>query len=230
MGVLVDIVASQIGKQRIGYSAISITHPFDTSEPSIRAGSKVEVSSALYEFTADEAGTGWAGIADNTVAYMSLIPVGSAMSWEYDDTAPTWNDEKQGWYIGDNRVFGSVYKVSVAIWGVKILYIKGRDRLFTLEKDIGDWNMDVTAEVDLVLNCSYANIKRVNVYILNDTPNATYPLTHNVANDLWGYYYVELGPSGAQVDMFRITGKGFDGPSFNATSYNRGFVTFDYEA
>jgi hypothetical protein len=110
MGVQVTISASQIDKERLGYQAISLTHYSDTAEPSIAAGSKVEVGGALYEFTIDEAGTGWAGVAISTQAYMSLVPLGASISWVYTSVAPTWDTAKQGWYTGANRIFAKVYK------------------------------------------------------------------------------------------------------------------------
>jgi hypothetical protein len=83
---------------------------FDTSEPSIAAGSKVEIGGALYEFTGDEAGTGWAGIGVSNYVYMLLTPSGATVSWSYTTTAPTWDTAKQGWYTAANRVFGRLYK------------------------------------------------------------------------------------------------------------------------
>lgn len=110
MGTQVTIAASQVDKERLGYCAISLTHFDDTSEPSIAAGSKVEVGGALYEFTADETGTGWGGIGASNNAYFLLTPAGASISWSYTTTAPTWDTAKQGWYTGSNRVFGFLWK------------------------------------------------------------------------------------------------------------------------
>ncbi len=83
MGIQVTISASQIDAQRLGYHSISLTNFAigNTAEPSIAAGSKVEVSGALYMFAADEAGTGWAGLSASAIAYIKLVPVGAALSW-----------------------------------------------------------------------------------------------------------------------------------------------------
>jgi hypothetical protein len=110
MGVQVTTAASQIDKQRLGYQAISLTEYDTTAEPEIVAGSKVEVGGALYEFTVDEAGTGWGGIAVSTECYIALVPSGATVSWIYTTTAPTWNTEKQGWYSGANRYVFHLYK------------------------------------------------------------------------------------------------------------------------
>ena len=112
MGAQVTIAANCIDKQRLGYQAISLTHFTDTSEPSIAAGSKVEVGGALYEFAADETGTGWAGIGASNTVYLYLVPAGAAISWLYSTTAPTWDTAKQGWYNGNNRAIFQLFKDS----------------------------------------------------------------------------------------------------------------------
>lgn len=112
MGIQVTISANQIDKERLGYCAISMTHFTDTAEPSIAAGSKVEIGGALYEFTGDETGTGWGGVAVSNIAYFLLTPSGASVAWSYTTTAPTWDTAKQGWYTGANRVFGFLWKDS----------------------------------------------------------------------------------------------------------------------
>jgi hypothetical protein len=104
-----------------GYQAISLTHFTDTAEPSIAAGSKVEIGGALYEFLADEAGTGWGGIGASNFVYILLTPSGASVSWSYTTTAPTWDTAKQGWYTGANRVIGGLYKDSGSLYTAKYL-------------------------------------------------------------------------------------------------------------
>lgn len=110
MGIQVTVSASQIDKERLGYCAISLTNFTDTAEPSIAAGSKVEIGGALYEFTADETGTGFAGIGASNNVYLLLTPAGASVSWSYTTTAPTWDTAKQGFYTGSNRVVAGLYK------------------------------------------------------------------------------------------------------------------------
>lgn len=110
MGVQVTVAATQIDKQRLGYQAISLTNFSATTEPSVTAGSKIEVDGALYEFTSDETGTGWSGIGVSNDVYFYLVPSGSSSTWAYSTTAPTWSTSKQGWYNGLNRCFGGCRK------------------------------------------------------------------------------------------------------------------------
>lgn len=123
MGIQVTVLANQIQKQALGYQAISLTHfaPSDTAEPSIVAGSKAEVGGALYEFTGDEAGTGWAGVGVSNTAYLYLVPAGASISWAYSTTGPTWDTAKQGWYNGSDRCFGFLWKDAGGLYQAKEL-------------------------------------------------------------------------------------------------------------
>jgi hypothetical protein len=123
MGIQVTISANQIDKERLGYQAISLSAMFTSGEPSILAGSKVEVGGALYEFTADEAGTGWAGITSSTYGYMQLVPSGATIAWNVTNTAPTWDTAKQGWYNGSNRAFACFYKVGAGTYSAKVFLV-----------------------------------------------------------------------------------------------------------
>ena len=119
MGVQVTIAANAIDKGRLGYQSISLTHFNETAEPSISAGSKVEVGGALYEFTADETGASWAGIGNSNNVYIYLVPSGASISWLYSATAPTWSTSKQGWYNGSNRAVFQLYKDSGGLYTAK---------------------------------------------------------------------------------------------------------------
>lgn len=110
MGAQVTVALTQIEKQRLGYQAISLTNFAAATEPSVVAGSKIEVGGALFEFTSDETGTGWSGIGNNNDVYFYLVPSGSSSTWAYSTTAPTWSNSKQGWYNGLNRCFGGCVK------------------------------------------------------------------------------------------------------------------------
>ena len=118
-GIQVTISAAQVDKGRLGYQAISLTHFSDLLEPNIAAGSKVEIDGALYEFTTDEAGTGWGGIGNSNVVYMLLTPSGVSVALSYTTTAPTWSTSKQGWYTGVNRVVFKLLKDNAGAYASK---------------------------------------------------------------------------------------------------------------
>jgi hypothetical protein len=101
-----------VSKKIKGYQSVSLTHFSDLLEPSIAAGSEIEVGGTFYEFPTDETAVagGWAGIATSSVVYMYVVPAGAAHTWIYSTTAPTWDTAKQGWYNGNNRCFGKLFK------------------------------------------------------------------------------------------------------------------------
>ena len=116
------VVASQITAQRLGYQAISLSHMSDTSEPKIAAGSKIEIGSALFEFTAEESITGWAGIAVSSSVYIKLVVAGAAVTAEFTTTAPAWDATLQGWYDGSDRYVAGLIKDSAGNYRHKWIF------------------------------------------------------------------------------------------------------------
>ncbi len=99
----VTIMANQVEVQRLGYMGISLTHFDDDAEPAIAAGSAVEIGGALYEAAAEEAISGWAGIAVNSDVYIKLTAAGGSVTANFTATPPTWSAAKHGWYDGADR-------------------------------------------------------------------------------------------------------------------------------
>jgi hypothetical protein len=131
MGSQVSVALTQIEKQRLGYQAISLTNFGNTSEPSIAAGSKIEVGSTLYEFGSAETLTLWGSVATSTIpVYMKAVPSGSTISGQYTTAAPTWSASKQGWYVGGDRYFGLLEKDASDNYANKALYL-GYQVLYT---------------------------------------------------------------------------------------------------
>lgn len=81
--------------QRKGYCGVSLTNYDNTTVPAIAAGSVVEDNGALYKFSTEESISG--SPADGTI-YIMLVPSGSSITAEFTATAPTWSDDKQGFY------------------------------------------------------------------------------------------------------------------------------------
>ena len=122
MGTLIQNYQNRSEKESKGYQAISLSHLTDVVEPKVQAGSVIEVAGALYEFQAEEALTGWAGIANSSVVYTYVVPAGVSCSATFSTTAPTWDTAKQGWYNGENRCFGGLYKDGGGNYSDKWLY------------------------------------------------------------------------------------------------------------
>jgi len=107
----VTIALTKIDKQVLGYQAITLTNFSDNLNlPAIAAGSKVEIAGSLFDITADEAISGWGGIANSTAVYIMLTVSGSSFTATFVTAAPTWDTAKQGWYSGLNRYIGGLYK------------------------------------------------------------------------------------------------------------------------
>jgi hypothetical protein len=127
--IQVTIAASQVDKARLGLNAISLTHFTDTAEPSVAAGSKLECGGALYEATADETATGWAGMTASAIAWLLFTPSGSTGAFSYTNTAPTWSTDKQGFYTGSNRVVAILYKDAASLYQFKNIIPPGQNAL-----------------------------------------------------------------------------------------------------
>lgn len=87
--------------------------------------------------------------------------------------------------------------------------------------DIGDWNMDATASVSIAHGLTLANIRSVTVLIKHDSgsPVAVFP---------FGSSDDEIYLDATNVVLTREAGGPFDGTGYDATSYNRGFITLWY--
>lgn len=86
-----------VDNQRIGFHAVSLTEFATTNKPKIAQGSRIEVNGAIYEF--DESGDeDISGMPADGTVYIKLTPSGSTITAEFTADAPTWDDEKQGWY------------------------------------------------------------------------------------------------------------------------------------
>ncbi len=93
--------------------------------------------------------------------------------------------------------------------------------------EIGDWNMDTTASVNVAHGLTLANIRQITVLIRHDLDEEYYPL------DYGGYStsdYVDgsFMATPTNVELSRREGGMFDGVNYNATSFNRGWVTIWY--
>lgn len=90
---------------------------------------------------------------------------------------------------------------------------------------IGDWNMDTTASVNVAHSLSateYKTIRNVCVVIRDDADSVYY--FGNYKGDL--YYTLDS----TNFVISRVGTGTFDTTDFDSTSYNRGYITFEYTA
>lgn len=97
---------------------------------------------------------------------------------------------------------------------------------------IGDWNMDTTTTVSIDHGLSdYKKVRSISCIIRDDLDVDYSPLerqTTSGAGDLAGAIVGIIGTV-TKVSLTRTTGGYYDGNTdYNATSYNRGWVTIGY--
>lgn len=83
---------------------------------------------------------------------------------------------------------------------------------------IGDWDMDATASVSVTHGLTLADIRSIDVHIIEDGGVNLIPL--NSAGS--------FSADGTNVNLSRTNAGAFDTTQFNATSFNRGWVTIRY--
>lgn len=105
----------------------------------------------------------------------------------------------------------------------------------TKEINIGDWDMNATAFVNIPHGLSFAAIRSVRVIIYSDDDAVIYPTSFDIQITdtpaapgtnitLAGSYFYD----GTNIVLSRLTGGTFDSTIFDKTSYNRGIITIEY--
>ena len=100
------------------------------------------------------------------------------------------------------------------------------DGVTTKVFDIGDWNMDSTANVYIIHGLGNVNIRGVDIVIRTD--DTTYSAQYNLLYA--GFWWLSNNGSDDVVALERNVSGFFDSNAFDATSFNRGWVTIRYEA
>lgn len=236
----------------IGHIGLGLTNFENDSIPEVAQGSKVEIGGSYFIAGTDQAITG--SPTNDSINYV-YIDTSGVLSWS--DTAPARDDTKQGWYNGTSRaVAGSYFLTSGSVYSGKFVYVAGIRKYFnhkpTLDQyinsrgridtifeqggndlkvkiiEIGTWNMNTTSFVDVTHGLTVANIRSVDVTILDDSGGMTklYALTGSGHTDstLQGGIST-LG--GTDMRLHRLTGGLFDAASWSAGS-QRGWITVWY--
>jgi hypothetical protein len=89
--------------------------------------------------------------------------------------------------------------------------------------DIGDWNMDTTASISVNINVTTSKVRSIDIIIRNDSGDLE-PLKYD-NTDVWTYTMVA---GDILLSLYRTTGGHFDTTSYDATSFNRGYITIWY--
>jgi hypothetical protein len=91
--------------------------------------------------------------------------------------------------------------------------------------EIGDWDMDATATINVAHGLTYAKIRFATASIRNDGDTDVYMLAYtSAAGSLGG----GVSWDNTNIALTRDSGGFFDNVVFDATSYNRGWITIWY--
>lgn len=90
--------------------------------------------------------------------------------------------------------------------------------------DIGDWNMDLTSGVSVAHGLTLSKIRNVSVLVRNDAATFVSSLGYSSNGVSAGTWSVDA----TYVILGRTTSGSFDGSTFSATGFNRGWITIDY--
>ncbi|MDC0529206.1 hypothetical protein OAO19_02945, partial [Gammaproteobacteria bacterium] len=91
--------------------------------------------------------------------------------------------------------------------------------------DIGDWDMDANASITVNHGVDYTKIRTITAVIREDSDSQYYDYYYDFNQRTSAH---GLRAEATTITLYRLTGGFFDGLSFNATSYNRGWVTIQY--
>ena len=109
--------------------------------------------------------------------------------------------------------------------------------LITKVIEIGDWNMDSTETVYVTHGIDWTKLRAICDVMIRDDSGNMYKLDANVEMStttkdggvvLYETTTPQNGLSSTAILLYRVTGGIFDSVSFNATAYNRGWVTIQY--
>jgi hypothetical protein len=114
----------------------------------------------------------------------------------------------------------------------EVMGVDGSSKVRTKVLNIGDWNMDANTFTTITHGVTnYQNILSVSVVI---RPDSGGPATAHLLNAAESATVVVSGGVGeieaTTFRIWRLTGGIFDSTNYDATSYNRGFVTITYLA
>lgn len=174
-------------------------------------------------------------VASDNLLYRALVsqsgntPVGDSTNWHpVGDLINTLvsTDATRGLTAAQGKVLKDLYDDGTDI----VIDQNASLELKVAAYQIGDWNMDSTAAINVTVSSALdpAKIVSIAVVIRSDIETErTYSLTYSLAgNEVGGQWY--YNPAIDEVVIERYATGFFDSVTFNATSYNRGWVYITY--
>ena len=124
------------------------------------------------------------------------------------------------------RDVNQILQVTTATANNSVQRSSGTPQLLIKTIPIGDWNMDSTDFILINHGIAPQKFRGIIDVTLRDDSDSTHRTLFQYGNDKVSSYSL-LNNS---IFLQRIIGGEFDSPNYNATSYNRGYITFMYEA
>ncbi len=240
---------TQQGLTDRGFMQVSLTNFATTAASLIGTGSIFELAGSIYSCTETAISLAAGTISAAVAVYYVAIPSagGTTCTFTMDSVAPTWVDAKQAFYASaasTSRYLGGAYIGTAATYYTKWIYTPdmvydyllpvGETRpvqLFKKVIEIGDWDMNASASTSVAHGMTnWKNIRRTTIFIRNDTDGGLFDL--NGTQALGGTNNGGLnGIDNTNINLTRMNTPGqFDSVDFDSTSYNRGWITIEYEA
>lgn len=215
-----------------GTMQIALTEYTTTTVPAIATGSWCEINGDKYYATANIA-IGGATANDNWYDIL-LTPVNNTFTVSFiARNTGVWSDSKQGLYSGNNRVVACVYRDGSGNFINKnILNIANRD--CTIKIELGDWNMDTTNEITVAHGLTFSNIRSISGLVRDDSNTYRYSIggaDNNGAIQIWFVANAigDFSIDATTIHIRRLSAGMFDSADFDATTYNRGWITITCE-
>jgi len=189
----------------------------------LTAGAKYNSSTSAWDLTSDAYATqlqlqfnvaAAAGSAQARVRVTSNNTTGQAASWGSWYTV---------WHSGNDGAGSGL----AADTTDSVTDQGGGSAIKTKVINIGDWDMDTTANVSVAHGLTVGNIRNITACIRDDNNSFRYPFPSfdNATGTLQGWC---PSTTSSNVELYRTTGGAFDNTGFDSTSYNRGWVIVEY--
>jgi len=91
--------------------------------------------------------------------------------------------------------------------------------------DIGDWDMNASQSVSVSHGLTLAKIRGISAVVRDDSDSFYYDFMRINSTETSQHH---MAANSITIDLFRGNGGGFDGVGFDATSFNRGWITIQY--
>lgn len=152
----------------------------------------------------------WVRYTADTSLWSSISPTEGQLC--YDTSADVWNTfdtTASGWLEMQTTIGTTSYTKATV--------------------DMGDWNMDTTAGITVNHGLSateWKTVRNIHALIRDDSDGNHRPLNRGTSAGVMDGYIANI--TATQFQLSRVASGSFDNTDHDSTSYNRGWVTYEY--